>query len=96
VTFGPPGRRTDWGFGLGRTEPQFPPTFGTRPIAFGEIKGEYEYNAKAEPLYRHSRKVKWLNAEVPRSVFDQDILYSFGAFLSRPRVELDTRLLPIG
>src|SRR5664280_2261135 len=51
-------------------------------IAIGEVVGSYEFNPKAEPLFRHSRKVKWLNTEVPRSAFDQDILYSLGAFLT--------------
>jgi predicted Mrr-cat superfamily restriction endonuclease len=32
--------------------------------------------------YRHSRAVKWVNLDVPRSVFDQDILYSFGAIMT--------------
>jgi restriction system protein len=31
---------------------------------------------------RHSREVKWLNLEVPRSVVDQDLLYSFGALMT--------------
>lgn len=51
-------------------------------IALGEVTGPYEYDPKAAPLYRHSRKVKWLNTEIPRSAFDQDLLYSFGAFMT--------------
>ncbi|MBE3100125.1 MAG: restriction endonuclease [Planctomycetes bacterium] len=51
-------------------------------IAFGEIAGPYEYDGKADDPYYHSRKVKWLNTDVPRSVFDQDLLYSFGAFMT--------------
>jgi restriction system protein len=55
----------------------------TRPaIAFGEINGPYTYDPKVDPLYRHSRSVKWLNLDVPRSAFDQDLLYSFGAFMT--------------
>ena len=51
-------------------------------IAFGEITGEYTYTPKAEPQYVHWRTVKWLNTDVPRSAFDQDLLYSFGAFMT--------------
>src|SRR5262245_6224805 len=48
-------------------------------IAIGEITNEFAYDPNADPLYRCWRGVKWLNQEVPRSVFDQDLLYSFGA-----------------
>ena len=51
-------------------------------IAVGEITGPYEYDSKAEPMERHFRKVTWINREVPRPSFKQDILYSFGAFLT--------------
>jgi restriction system protein len=51
-------------------------------IAIGEIKGSYEYEPDAGEAYRHTRDVEWLNKDVPRSVFDQDILYSLGAFLT--------------
>jgi restriction system protein len=51
-------------------------------IAFGEITGPYSYNPKAEPPYRHSRTVKWLNTDVPRTALDQDLLYSLGAFMT--------------
>ena len=51
-------------------------------IAFGEVTEGYAFNAKADQAYRHSVRVKWLNTEVPRSSFDQDLLYSFGAFMT--------------
>src|SRR5581483_3999172 len=47
-----------------------------------EITGSYSYNPKAEPPYRHSRTVKWLNTDVPRTALDQDLLYSLGAFMT--------------
>ena len=31
---------------------------------------------------RHTRTVEWLLPEVPRSTFGQDLLYSFGAFMT--------------
>ena len=51
-------------------------------IAIGEITGPYEYHAGADGLYQHSRAVKWLNVDVPRAAFDQDLLYSFGSLLT--------------
>lgn len=51
-------------------------------IAVAEIKSGYRYDENAEPDYVHSREVEWLNKGVPRSVFDQDLLYSFGAFMT--------------
>jgi restriction system protein len=32
--------------------------------------------------YYHSIKVKWIETDIPRSNFDQDILYSLGAFMT--------------
>lgn len=54
----------------------------TALIAVGEIIGGYEYDSKAAEPYRHRRAVKWVNKEVPRSSFGQDLLYSFGAFMT--------------
>lgn len=52
-------------------------------IAIAEIIGPCEYDASSSSsVFRHSRRVKWLNAEVPRAAFDQDLLYSFGAFMT--------------
>lgn len=50
-------------------------------IHVGEVVGEYRY----EPSSRRpgqSRKVRWIETDIPRSNFDQDLLYSFGAFLT--------------
>jgi restriction system protein len=51
-------------------------------IHFGEIKGEYEYHPTAEDPFYHSRKVDWFAKDIPRSNFDQDILYSLGAAMT--------------
>jgi restriction system protein len=51
-----------------------------KTIHVGEITGEYEFKAKAESPYWHSRKVKWLATDIPRTNFDQDLLNSLGAF----------------
>jgi len=49
-------------------------------IAIGRIDGKYEYKKLAENVM-HIRKVKWIKT-IPRSTFDQDLLYSFGAFMT--------------
>jgi restriction system protein len=51
-------------------------------IAVGEVLGGYGFDPEAEPMYRHFRSIKWLNTSVPRNAFDQDLLYSMGAFLT--------------
>ncbi len=51
-------------------------------IAVGKIVSEYIFNPANEEGFRHYRDVEWLNPEVSRSVFDQDLLYSFGAFMT--------------
>lgn len=50
-------------------------------IAIGRIDDtRYQYKKIAENV-RHIRKVKWIK-NIPRSAFDQDLLYSFGAFMT--------------
>jgi len=46
-------------------------------IAIGEVAGDYQYLEG-----RHIRKVKWLKEDIPRNVFGQDLLYSFGALMT--------------
>jgi restriction system protein len=50
-------------------------------IAIGRVEDEfYQYKEVAENV-KHIRNVKWLK-NIPRSTFDQDLLYSFGAFMT--------------
>jgi len=49
-------------------------------IHIGEITGPYVFDPKAEDPYYHYRNVKWIATNIPRTNFDQDILYSTGAF----------------
>jgi len=51
-------------------------------IAIGEVAGPYQYHADRGDGIRHVRSVKWLRTDVPRPTFDQDLLHSFGAFLT--------------
>ena len=59
----------------------------TRPgqIALGRIKEPYEY-AMIAGEYRHTRRVNWLRPDVARSTFKQDLLHSFGAFMTVCRI----------
>ncbi|MFO8102305.1 MAG: restriction endonuclease [Dehalococcoidia bacterium] len=49
-------------------------------IHFAEITGDYQFVPKGPDPYYHFREIKWLAKDIPRSNFDQDLLYSFGAF----------------
>lgn len=53
----------------------------TAQIALGWVKGPYEYR-KIGSEFRHVRPVQWIRPDVPRTAFEQDLLYSFGAFLT--------------
>lgn len=56
-------------------------------IQIGQITGEYEYDAKNPNPFFHWRSVKWIGEAIPRSHFGQDLLYSFGAFLTICRIQ---------
>lgn len=49
-------------------------------ISIGKVEGDYEYRQISNDV-KHIRRVKWLKT-IPRSSFDQDILYSLGAFIT--------------
>jgi restriction system protein len=53
----------------------------TSQVALGRVTGPYKY-AKIGEIFRHTRPVKWVKPDVPRTAFRQDLLYSFGAFLT--------------
>ena len=53
----------------------------TSQIAIGRVTGPYQYQiVNNEP--RHTRPVKWKISDLPRTIFQQDLLYSFGAFMT--------------
>jgi len=64
-------------------------------IHFGKILGEYEFHPNNLNPYYHSRKVDWFARGVPRSYFDQDILYSFGAFMTICRIKQEERVMDV-
>ena len=50
-------------------------------IAIGRVEDDgYEYKEITENV-KHIRRVKWIKT-IPRTAFDQDLLYSFGAFMT--------------
>jgi len=51
-------------------------------IAIGRATGGYEYRSDNPPGARHVRPVEWLRDDLPRTAFDQDLLYSLGAALT--------------
>jgi restriction system protein len=53
-------------------------------IHIGNVIGEYRYQQKTENVI-HWRPVKWLKT-IPRTEFDQDLLYSFGSLLTVSKV----------
>ena len=53
----------------------------TSQIAIGRVTGPYRY-AQVNTVLRHTRPVEWVRTDVPRTTFEQDLLYSFGAFMT--------------
>jgi restriction system protein len=51
-------------------------------VAIGRVTGPYVRLAGTPADASHARPVKWLRTDIPRSEFDQDILYSMGSTLT--------------
>jgi restriction system protein len=56
-------------------------------IQIGEITSDYQFSNDVEPPYWHWRTVKWVGEAIPRDHFGQDLLHSFGAFLTICRIQ---------
>lgn len=61
----------------------------TGNVAVGRIDGEYQYREDLGENLHHVRPARWIETEAPRDAFDQDLLYSFGAFITVGRVKRD-------
>lgn len=72
-----------WAFALAMKEGDLVvlPRKLTAQVALGRVKGPYKYEMVGTAS-RHLRAVEWLRVDVPRSVFGQDLLNSFGAFMT--------------
>jgi restriction system protein len=57
----------------------------TSQVALGKVAGPYKY-MKVGSEFRHTRSVKWIRPDVARTTFSQDLLYSFGAFMTVCRI----------
>jgi restriction system protein len=55
-------------------------------VAFGTVTGGYKYRPDLPSGPLHTRPVEWLR-EFPRTAFDKDLLFSFGAFMTVCRIE---------
>ena len=53
----------------------------TSQIAMGRVTGPYRFS-HVNSEHRHTRRVEWLQTDIPRTTFEQDLLYSFGAFMT--------------
>lgn len=51
-------------------------------IAIGKVTGDYQYRDDLGDSVKHIRPVEWIQTEMPRTTFDQDLLHSFGAFMT--------------
>lgn len=62
-------------------------------VAVGWVSGDYEFRPDLPNLLPgagcHTRAIKWEAEDVPRSSFDQDLLYSFGGLLTLFQVNRD-------
>ena len=63
-------------------------TSGT--VAVGRINAAYSYRDDLGTDFKHARGVEWITTDTPRDAFDQDLLYSFGAFLTIGRVHRES------
>ena len=60
----------------------------TQPVIYiGEIVGDYQFAAGGTDPFFHWRAVQWIGEAIPRSHFSQDLLYSFGAFMTICRIQ---------
>lgn len=60
----------------------------TQPVVYiGEVTGDYRAETAGPDPFFHWRSVKWVGEAVPRTHFGQDLLYSFGAFLTICRIQ---------
>jgi len=66
----------------------------TGTIAVGRVSGPYVYRDDLGSDFRHARPVTWTKTTVPRDDFDQDLLYSFGAFLTVGQVRRENAEAP--
>lgn len=55
-------------------------------IAIGKITGDYQFKPDMPPDRQHVRPVEWIQTDLPRTAFEQDLLYSLGAYMTVCRI----------
>lgn len=58
-----------------------------RTINIGEVTSEYHFEPTGPNPFYHWRSVKWIGENIPRTHFGQDLLNSFGAFMTICRIQ---------
>lgn len=58
-----------------------------RTIQIGRISGGYNFAAEGPDPFFHWRDVEWIGESIPRENFGQDLLHSFGAFMTICRIQ---------
>jgi restriction system protein len=56
-------------------------------IQIGEVTSDYHFEPAGPDPFFHWRSLKWIGEAIPRSNFGQDLLYSFGAFMTICRIQ---------
>jgi restriction system protein len=51
-------------------------------VAFGEVMGRYRHRPDFPEGATHTRPVRWIRTDVPRSTLDEDVLNSLGSLLT--------------
>lgn len=65
------------------------PSKRTSTIHIGKVTGNYIYDESNGNPYYHYRSIDWFAKDIPRNNFDQDILYSFGAFMTVCKITIN-------
>jgi restriction system protein len=58
-------------------------------IAIGKVTGPYTYRTDLSAEIRHTRPVQWIKTDIPRTAFDQNLLYSLGAMMTVCQITRD-------
>jgi len=64
-------------------------------IAIGRVIGPYQYRTDLGDVH-HTVPVEWLRENVPRTDFKQDLLYSFGAFMTVCQIQRNNAEARVG
>ena len=69
------------------------PNRRSRTYSLAKIIGDYEYRKFPNTDLYHSHDIEFLYHDIPREIFDQDIVYSLGAYRTLFKVREEKRVL---